>query len=81
MLVEVPAELIRRLSGLFLRGADGRRPVFGDAPRLHTDPRFQDFLLFHEYFHCDGGRGLGAAQQTGWTALIAKLAMPRRSDS
>jgi len=80
-LEEVAAELTRRLCGLFLRGADGRRPVFGDAPQLQTDPHFRDFLLFHEYFHGDDGRGLGAAHQTGWTALIAKLAMPRRSDS
>lgn len=80
-LAEVAAELTRRLCGLFLRGTDGRRPVFGDAARLQTDPHFRDFLLFHEYFHGDDGRGLGAAHQTGWTALIAKLAMPRRADS
>ena len=26
-------------------------------------------MLFHEYFHGDSGRGLGASHQTGWTAL------------
>jgi hypothetical protein len=30
-------------------------------------------LLFHEYFHGESGRGLGASHQTGWTALVAKL--------
>jgi|APGre2960657468_1045069.scaffolds.fasta_scaffold02867_2 hypothetical protein len=30
-------------------------------------------LLFHEYFHGDTGKSLGATHQTGWTALIASL--------
>jgi hypothetical protein len=30
-------------------------------------------VLFHEFFHGDDGRGLGASHQTGWTALVAKL--------
>jgi hypothetical protein len=30
-------------------------------------------VLFYEYFHGDTGRGLGAAHQTGWTALVAEL--------
>ena len=34
---------------------------------------FQDLVLFHEYFHGDTGRGVGASHQTGWTALIANL--------
>jgi len=28
---------------------------------------------FHEYFHGDTGRGVGASHQTGWTGLVAKL--------
>jgi hypothetical protein len=34
--------------------------------------------LFHEYFHGDTGRGVGASHQTGWTGLVAKLLQPRR---
>ena len=30
-------------------------------------------MLFHEYFHGETGKGLGASHQTGWTALVAKL--------
>jgi hypothetical protein len=30
-------------------------------------------VLFHEYFHGETGKGLGAAHQTGWTALVAEL--------
>lgn len=67
---EVAAELSRRLSHIFLRGADGRRPVYGNNQRLQTDENFKDYVLFHEYFDGDTGRGLGASHQTGWTGLI-----------
>ncbi|MDB5312945.1 MAG: hypothetical protein JWO38_7147 [Gemmataceae bacterium] len=79
-LEEVAADLSTRLTRLFLRGADGRRPVFGDSAKLQTDPHFKDYLLFHEYFHGETGRGLGADHQTGWTALVAKLLQPRLKD-
>ncbi len=36
-------------------------------------PDHHPHFLFHEYFHGDTGRGLGASHQTGWTALVAKL--------
>ena len=74
---EVAEELSRRLGRLFLRGADGRRPCFGDAALHQDDPHFRDHLLFHEYFHGDTGRGVGAAHQTGWTGLVALLLHPR----
>ncbi len=70
---EAAAELSRRISHLFLRGQDGRRPCFGGAEVFQSDPHFRDYLLFHEYFHGDNGAGLGASHQTGWTALVAKL--------
>jgi Glycosyl hydrolase family 63 C-terminal domain len=70
---EVAAELSRRLTRLFLRGADGRRPCHGGDLRYRDDPHFRDLLLFHEYFHGDDGSGLGASHQTGWTGLVAKL--------
>jgi hypothetical protein len=76
----VAQEICHRLSRLFLRDANGRRPMFGDYDKLHHDPHFRDYLLFHEYFHGDSGRGLGASHQTGWTGLIAKLLMPRREE-
>jgi hypothetical protein len=38
-----------------------------------SDPHFRDLLLFHEYFHADEGRGLGASHQTEWTALAGNL--------
>jgi hypothetical protein len=74
---EVAEEISRRLRRLFLRDAEGRRAVLGDRPELQADPRFKDLVAFHEYFHGDNGRGLGAAHQTGWTGLIALLIQPR----
>ncbi len=76
-LAQVAEELTRRLSRIFLRDASGRRPVFGANEKLQTDPHFRDLVLFHEYFHGDNGRGVGASHQTGWTGLIAKLLQPR----
>jgi hypothetical protein len=70
---QIADALSRRLSGIFLRGADGRRPVFGGNHTLQEDPHWRDYVLFHEYFHGDNGAGLGASHQTGWTALVAKL--------
>jgi hypothetical protein len=34
-------------------------------------------VLFHEYFHGDNGRGVGASHQTGWSGLVALLLQPR----
>jgi mannosylglycerate hydrolase MGH1-like protein len=72
-LADVGAELSRRLSRLFLRDADGRRPVHGVHERFQNDPHWRDLILFYEYFHGDNGRGVGASHQTGWTGLVAKL--------
>jgi len=70
---DVAAELSHRLTHLFLRGPDGRRPVYGDNEIFQTDPHWRTLLLFYEYFHGDNGTGLGASHQTGWTGLVAKL--------
>ena len=76
-ILEILEELTRRLAHIFLRDEAGRRACFGDHDKLQYDPHFRDYLLFHEYFHGDSGRGLGASHQTGWTGLIAKLLRPR----
>ncbi len=75
---DVAEELTRRLAKLFLRDGAGRRAVFGQNEKFQTDPHFRDYVPFFEYFHGDNGRGVGAAHQTGWTGLIAKLLQPRR---
>jgi hypothetical protein len=70
---EVAAEISRRLSHVFLKDENGRRPVNGTNECFHTDPHWRDLILFYEYFHGDTGAGLGASHQTGWTGLVAKL--------
>jgi hypothetical protein len=72
-LKQVAEELSRRLTRLFTRDSDGRRAVFGEQHKLQQDPHFRDYVLFHEYFHGDNGRGVGASHQTGWTGLVANL--------
>jgi len=59
--------------GLFTRGADGRRRMFGGIEKFQEDPHWRDYLQFPEYFNGDTGAGLGAMHQTGWTGLVANL--------
>jgi hypothetical protein len=72
-LYEVAEELGRRLSSIFTRGSDGRRPVYGGTQKFQEDPHWRDYVLFYEYFHGDNGAGLGASHQTGWTGIIARI--------
>jgi hypothetical protein len=71
-LLEVAEEISRRLTGIFLRDSNGRRPVYGGSTKFQTDPYWKDYILFYEYFHGDNGAGLGASHQTGWTGTIAR---------
>jgi hypothetical protein len=72
-LYQVAEEITRRLSNIFLRDKDGRRPVYGGTRTFQDNPHWRDYLLFYEYFHGDNGAGLGASHQTGWTGIIARL--------
>ncbi len=71
-LFEVAREISRRLASIFLRDANGRRPVYGGTRKFQEDPYWKDYILFYEYFHGDNGAGLGASHQTGWTGVIAR---------
>jgi hypothetical protein len=81
---EVSHEIARRLASVFLPDGEGRRPCHGADERFHKDPHWRDLVLFHEYFHGDSGRGVGASHQTGWTALAVRcledIAAERRVD-
>ncbi|MGZ3767986.1 MAG: hypothetical protein ACXVA2_25200, partial [Mucilaginibacter sp.] len=72
-LFEVSKEIASRLTKIFLKDENGRRPVYGGTEKFQTDPEWKDHILFYEYFHGDNGAGLGASHQTGWTGLVAKL--------
>ena len=83
-LKEVAKEIASRVARLFLPDRAGRRPCHGADPRWAGDPHWRDLVLFHEYFHAETGRGLGASHQTGWTSLaarfVADLAQARSSE-
>lgn len=71
-LKEASREVCRRLVSLFVADEEGKRPCQGPIPHpVHLADENRSSILFHEYFHGDNGRGLGASHQTGWTALVA----------
>src|SRR5262249_18827669 len=69
-LFEVSQELARRLSRLFIRNKDGRRPAHGLHSRW-SDEHWRGHVLFYEYFHADTGAGAGASHKAGWCGVIA----------
>jgi hypothetical protein len=72
-LFEVASEIGSRLTSIFLRDKDGRRPVYGGTEKFQQDLHWRDHILFYEYFHGDNGAGLGASHQTGWTGLVGSI--------
>jgi hypothetical protein len=70
---EVAREIASRLVKIFLPAPGGNRPFEGKDRRAKEDPHWQGLVLFHEYFHGETGRGLGASHQTGWAALVSPL--------
>ncbi len=72
-LYEVAAEIGHRLSNIFLKNEQGKRPVHGMARKFQEDPHWRDYPLFYEYFHGDSGAGVGASHQTGWSGAIARI--------
>jgi hypothetical protein len=72
-LLQIAQELAERLVRIFVRGHDGRRPVYGGTEKFQTDPHWRDLVLFYEYFDGDDGRGIGASHQTGWTGCVARI--------
>jgi hypothetical protein len=71
-LKDVARQIQSRLVGIFLPDQNGWRPCNGDDRRFSDDSHWREFVLFHEYFHGETGRGLGASHQTGWTALVVR---------
>jgi hypothetical protein len=72
-LYEVAEEIGRRLSSIFLKDAQGKRPVHGASQKFQDDSHWKDYPLFYEYFHGDTGAGVGASHQTGWSGAIARI--------
>src|SRR5512145_2373932 len=72
-LYQVAMESSRRLTGMFVRDGNGRRPVYGGLDTFQNDPHWRDNILFYEFFHGDNGAGMGANHRTGRTGLVAKF--------
>jgi hypothetical protein len=68
---QIADEIARRVTNIFLRSEQQRRPLYGGSVKLQTDPHWRDLIQFYEYFHGDNGAGVGASHQTGWTGLVA----------
>jgi len=69
-------DIARRLAAIFLQDDTGIRAVVAGT-ELYRRPELAELIPFHEYFHGDSGRGLGASHQTGWTGLVADLLIRR----
>ena len=57
-------EIADRQTRIFLRDADGKRPVFSQYLRIQHDVYFRDHVLFYKYCHGDTGRGVGVSHHT-----------------
>jgi len=69
----VAADLEQRLINMYLPDQKGNRPVHNNVQQYGKNGPWNDLVLFYEYFNGDDGSGLGAAHQTGWTSLLAKI--------
>ncbi|KAA9041678.1 glucosidase [Ginsengibacter hankyongi] len=72
-LTEVATEITSRLLNIFEKNEQNERLVNGPYNWFYQRDENRDLVLFHEYFHGDNLRGLGASHQTGWTALVVNL--------
>jgi hypothetical protein len=79
-LTEVAEKITGRLLHIFEKNEQNERPVNGNYNWFYKKEENKDLILFHEYFHGDTSRGLGASHQTGWTALIANLILDLKEE-
>jgi len=70
---EVGKKITARLLHIFEKNDSNERLTNGSYNWFYQKEENADLVLFHEYFHGDSLRGLGASHQTGWTGLIANL--------
>ena len=75
---EAAREITRRLTRIFLKDARASAQFSRSTRMIQQDAHFRDYLLFHEYFDGDSGRGVGTSHQTGWTGFDCEApAAPR----
>ena len=79
-LTDVGKNISARLLHIFEKNEKNERLTNGYYSWFYQKEENMDLVLFHEYFHGDNLRGLGASHQTGWTALIANLIMDLKEE-
>jgi hypothetical protein len=79
-LTEIAEKITIRLLHIFEKNEQNERPVNGNYNWFYQKEENKNLVLFHEYFHGDTSRGLGASHQTGWTALIANLILDLKEE-
>lgn len=79
-LTDVGKNISARLLHIFEKNEKNERLTNGYYSWFYQKEENTDLVLFHEYFHGDNLRGLGASHQTGWTALIANLIMDLKEE-
>jgi hypothetical protein len=72
-LKEIGTKITERLLHIFEINEKNERMTNGSYNWFYSKEENKNLVLFHEYFHGNTLRGLGASHQTGWTALIANL--------
>jgi hypothetical protein len=71
-LKQMAASFSERLVSIF-KNESHIRPFYGEKSLNAKNTNWIDCLYFHEYFHSETGKGLGASHQCGWTVLVANL--------
>ncbi|MBN2616165.1 MAG: hypothetical protein JXR71_10785 [Bacteroidales bacterium] len=69
-LKDIAELLASRLQKIFQKDNKGQRPCWGNQ-KFFDNP--YNLVQFHEYYHGETGKGLGASHQTGWTALVGTI--------
>ncbi len=71
-LLDKRKDIITNLTHIFVENSQGFLPIYTDTLLSKMDD-FNKMPLFYEFFDPETGKGVGAAHQTGWTALLAVL--------
>jgi hypothetical protein len=79
-LTHVGKDISARLLHIFEKNEKNERLTNGYYNWFYQKEENTGLVLFHEYFHGDNLRGLGASHQTGWTALVANLIMDLKEE-
>src|SRR5258708_1947601 len=73
---QVAQEISKRLTRIFVRGKDGKRPFAGGQEIFNNDPHWRGPLFFFSYFFCGDGARLWPHPPQGGAGVGAKTFEP-----